>query len=186
MKTLIFNGSPRKNGDTVFLINELIEYLRGEVNVINTYLSPIKPCLDCRYCWKNCGCSIKDEMQVIYDYIKDCDNIIIASPLYFSELTGSLLAVGSRLQMFYASKRFVKINQIQKKKNGAIILCGGGDGGPEKAEETAKTLLKLMNSQVIKTIYSLKTDDIPSKDDNSAKQQILDLAISLNKIADYN
>jgi multimeric flavodoxin WrbA len=43
MKTLIFNGSPRKNGDTVFLINKLKESLNGEIKVIDTYLSPIKP-----------------------------------------------------------------------------------------------------------------------------------------------
>ena len=27
-------------------------------------------------------------MQEIYKYIQECDNIMIASPLYFSELTG--------------------------------------------------------------------------------------------------
>lgn len=182
MKTLIFNGSPRKNGDTAFLINKLKELLHGEVNVINTYFSPIKPCIDCRYCWKNCGCAIKDEMQDLYDYIKECDNIIIASPLHFSELTGTLLAVASRLQTFYASKRFLGINQVQKKKRGAIILCGGGDGSPEKAEGTAKTLLKSMNAEVIGKVYSLNTDAVPSKNDNYAIEQINDLANKLNNM----
>ena len=182
MKTLIFNGSPRIKGDSAYLINILVEVLNGDVKIINTYLSTIKPCSDCRYCWKHCGCSIKDEMQEIYNYIIDCDNIIIASPLYFSELTGSLLNVTSRLQTFYASKRFLGIQQVQKKKRGAIILCGGGDGGSKKAEETAQTLMKLMNVEVIETILSLKTDNVSSKNDMNAIAQVKKLAVKFNQI----
>jgi multimeric flavodoxin WrbA len=182
MKTLIFNGSPRKNGDTVFLINKLKESLNGEVRVIDAYFTEISPCIDCRYCWKNCGCAIQDEMQEVYSFIKECDNIVIASPVYFSELTGSLLTLASRLQTFYSSKRFLGISQIQKKKKGAVILCGGGDGAPDRAEATAKDLLKMMGAELNTSIRSLNTDNIPSRDDNTAKAQIDELAVSLNNL----
>lgn len=33
MKTIIFNGSPRKEGDTVSLINKVIENLNGEYKI---------------------------------------------------------------------------------------------------------------------------------------------------------
>lgn len=42
MKTLIFNGSPRKDGDTVSLINELVDQLNGEYRIVNTYNCKIK------------------------------------------------------------------------------------------------------------------------------------------------
>ena len=90
MKTLILNGSPRVHGDTVSLINELTKSLDGEYRIVDAYRSNISPCLDCRFCWENSGCAIKDEMQEIYSYIEDCDNIVIASPIYFSELTGKM------------------------------------------------------------------------------------------------
>ena len=35
MKTLIINGSPRKNGDTTSLINILTEQLNGEYKIID-------------------------------------------------------------------------------------------------------------------------------------------------------
>lgn len=180
MKTLIFNGSPRENGDTSFLVNELISKLEGEVKVVNTFFSSVEPCNDCRACWVNVGCIIDDEMQDIYDYIKECDNVVIASPLHFSELTGTMLNVMSRLQTYYASKRFLKINQVEKRKKGALILCGGGDGGAEKAEDTADALFRLMNAKKVLTICTLKTDDIPSKDDNTAIAAIAHLAETLN------
>lgn len=181
MKTLIFNGSPRKKGDTAFLIQRLKAGLQGEVLVIDTHNSPIKPCTDCRYCWKKPGCSIPDEMQAVYAYIKDCDNIVIASPIYFSELTGTLLAVCSRLQTFYASRRFLKISQIAKKKKGAVILCGGGEGAPEKAQSTAKTILREMNAELVGMVQSLHTDRVPAREDQNALQELGALIELLNQ-----
>lgn len=81
MKTLIFNGSPRINGDTESLIDIVKVNLPDECRVVNAYRCNISPCMDCRYCWENQGCSIQDEMQEIYDYIQLCDNILIASPI---------------------------------------------------------------------------------------------------------
>lgn len=183
MKTLIFNGSPRKNGDTAFLIDQLKNSLLGEVKVVCSYRSEIQPCSDCRYCWKSVGCCIDDGMQQVYGDIKEADGIVIASPLYFSELTGSLLSLFSRLQTFYASKRFLKIQQLEKPKIGALILCGGGDGDPGKAEKTARTLFGLMNAKNCRAVYSLKTDVMPSRNDAEAIRQIKSLAKYFNDYA---
>lgn len=180
MKTLIFNGSPRKNGDTSFLCKTLSDNLSGEVKVVYSFGSKISPCTDCRFCWKNVGCCIKDEMQEIYEDIKAADCIIIASPVYFSELTGTLLAMMSRLQTFYTSRRFLKVNQIEKPKIGGVILCGGGDGSPEKAVDTAKTLFKFMNTTLHTTIVSHNTDFLSAKDDENAIAQVKMLADFIN------
>ena len=101
MKTMILNGSPRKSGDTASLISIITQNIDGNYRIFDAYRCNISPCLDCRYCRQNDGCIIKDEMQEIYGYIQECDNILIASPLYFSELTGKLLDVGSRLQTYF-------------------------------------------------------------------------------------
>ena len=108
MKTLILNGSPRKNGDTVSLIHIFLEGLEGEYKLVNAYEDGIGPCIDCRFCWEHDGCSIQDGMQEVYEYIQVCDNILIASPIYFSEITGKLLDLGSRLQTYFCSSFFVK------------------------------------------------------------------------------
>ncbi len=145
MKTLLFFGSPRPNGDTYSLINLLLPHIVGDHKIINAYKSAISPCIDCRYCWTHAGCAIQDEMQEIYRYIQECDNIIIASPIYFSELTSKLLDVGSRLQTYFCARFFRKEEPIPKKKRGAVILVGGGDGNVEKPYDTACTLLHHMN-----------------------------------------
>ncbi|WP_169717969.1 hypothetical protein SPSIL_030240 [Sporomusa silvacetica DSM 10669] len=43
MKTLIINGSPRKNGHAMTLVNEMTKYLNGEVRIIHTYYDDISP-----------------------------------------------------------------------------------------------------------------------------------------------
>ena len=169
MKTLIFNGSPRKNGDTVSLLKRFIEQLSGEYKIVEAYRANISPCLDCRYCKTQSGCAIKDEMQEVYDYLKDCDNVLIASPVYFSELTGPLLSVGSRLQTYFCSRFFRKEESGLTKKKGAVLLVGGGDGKPDKAYETAKVLLKNMNCKEIHPLVcSHNTDRVPAIEDAKA------------------
>ena len=69
MKTLIINGSPRKNGDTVALIEALTQRLSGEIRVISCH-DDISPCIDCRFCWKQEGCAVQDDMQEIYEKVR--------------------------------------------------------------------------------------------------------------------
>ena len=181
MKTLIFSGSPRKNGDTAHLIRLLTENLDGEYRIVDAYHCSISPCVDCRWCKKNSSCAINDEMQEIYDYIRECDNIVIASPVYFSELTGKLLDVASRLQVFFCARFFRRETPILKEKKGAIVLVGGGAGGPDKAISTATMLLHQMRSRDIHApVLSLSTDRTPAIEDAQACEGILDIARFFN------
>lgn len=173
MKTLIFNGSPRKKGDCSSVLKKITDHLDGAYKIVNSYFDNIKPCIDCHYCWTKSGCSLEDKMQSIYDYIQDCDNIIIVSPIYFSELTGSLLSVMSRLQTYYCARMFRGENPILKSKQGFIVLVGGGDGGMEKAISTAKILLKQMNCDLISepVIYH-NTNIKPACEDSSFMERV--------------
>lgn len=179
MKTLIFNGSPRENGDTVSLIKKITEKIVGEYKIVNAYRCDISPCIDCRYCWENSGCKINDEMQEIYNYIQECDNILIASPIYFSELTGKLLDVGSRLQTYFCAECFRNEKTITKQKKGAVILVGGGDGNINTAYSTACVLLHRMNcNNIQEVVYSHNTNERPAIDD-------VDTMLGLNRILDF-
>ena len=181
MKTLIFNGSPRKNGDTASLLRILTENLDGEVKIVNAYTCGISPCIDCRYCWKHNGCAIKDGMQEIYNYIQECDNIVIASPVYFSELTGMLLALGSRLQTYVAARYMRKERPVEKSKKGAVILVGGGSGGVERAFETTREWMKVMNcTEQHELVASCRTDHVPAIEDEQAVAGVKSIAAFFN------
>ncbi len=180
MKTLIINGSPRSRGDTAFLLGELKKHLRGEIVEIRAYDGTIRPCVDCRACKAQKGCVINDDMALIYK--GDFDNVVIASPLYMSNLTAPLMGIASRFQAFYCAKRFLKDEFIFSEKKAALILVGGGDGGPEKAIDLALWMFKKMNAWGFEahTILSLKTDDIPACQDALAIEKTRDIAAYFN------
>ncbi|HZW50166.1 MAG TPA: GNAT family N-acetyltransferase [Bacillota bacterium] len=179
-RSLIFNGSPRKHGNTAYLIQTLREQLTGEVRIVNAYDCKISPCIDCRYCWTHEGCSIQDEMQEIYQEIERCDNVVIASAIQFSELSGALLAVTSRLQTYYAAKRIRKVKTKIKAKLGGVILCGGGDGSADRARDTASILLHEMNAKKVGEATSLQTDHLSAAQDEKALQALTELVVKFN------
>ncbi len=181
MKTLILNGSPRRKGDTVSLINKLTEQLNGEYKVVDAYYSNISPCVDCRYCWSNDGCSTDDEMTEIYNYLIDCDNVVIASPVYFSQPTGTLLDVCSRFQTYFAARHFRNKNPKLKPKKGAVILVGGGDGNPEDAYKTVCDTIHHINAtEIYPLVGSFNTNKISAKEDNHVINDIKHIADFLN------
>ena len=183
MKTLIFNGSPKRNGDTAALIREFTKYLNGDVRVVSSHFNNISPCLDCRYCWSNPGCIINDDMQDVYPYLEACDNLVIASPVWFSELSGPLLTLASRIQTYYAAKLFRNQPIRIKHKNGILILVGAEKGTEEKASSTAHTILKHMNAlPCIASVFSLNTNDVPAEDDLSALAAARNAALLLNQL----
>ncbi len=177
MKTLVIFGSPRRNGDTAYLVKRLLESLGGEHMTVDCYHENISPCIDCRACRKSGKCSINDGMQKVYDYLDICDNIVIASPIYFSELTGRLLDVCSRYQLYFSQRRFRGISVPPKNKKGGVILVGGGSGGKDKAFSTAKEIFRMLSvSDVFPPVCSPNTDTVPAKDDKNALAEISELA----------
>lgn len=181
MKTLILNGSPHANGDTAALVNILKQHLEGEIHEISCYRSGISPCVDCRRCMREPGCAIQDEMQALYPLLAECDCIVIASPVYFSQPTPPLMAVASRLQTWFCASRFRREPVNIKPKTGGIIFTGGGSGSAEPAVETARMLLRCM--RVKKTgpiVLSTNTDQLRAREDASAIEAAACLAHFLN------
>ncbi|MCH4889601.1 flavodoxin family protein [Acidaminobacter sp. JC074] len=183
MKTLIINGSPRKKGDSMAIVDEMLKYLDGEVKFIHTYYADISPCLDCRFCMKNSGCCIDDEMQEVYKLLSEVDNVIITSPIYFSELTGKLLSFASRLQTYYVQRVMKKDESFKlKEKNGLLILTGGGDGKPTPAIDRAGIIFRFINAKSIGTIMSLNTNNVSATHDQVALAQAREYALKLNEL----
>ena len=182
MKTLILNGSPRKDGDTVFLIKKLLSRLQGDYKIVDCYTADIAPCIDCRSCREKLSCPMKDEMQKIYAYLLECDHVIIASPVHYAELSSGLLKVASRFQIYSSAQIFRHDALPVIAKHCAVLLTQGGSGGAESAYETARLILQSIG---IKEIYPLvcsgNTDRLPAADDEKAISDVLKLAEWLNR-----
>ena len=175
-KTLIINGSPRINGNTAALIDELKRHLEGEVVELSAFRSNIAPCVDCRSCWTTAECVVHDEMQVIYD--DDFDNVVVASPVYYGTLPGSVLSLMSRLQPWHAATFFLKEPLQQRPKKSAAILTAGGKGNEERAHHHMRALFRMLNASGFEEhiAYSPRTDTFPASEDEVAKAEIARIA----------
>ena len=180
MKTLIVNGSPRPNGNTAALLRELRAHLGGEVHEISAFYDRIAPCTDCRGCWKAARCVVHDGMDVIYG--DDFDNVVIASPVYYGTLPGSVLSLMSRMQPWHVAAHFLNKPLPQRPKKAAAILTAGGKGNAEKAHMHLNAFFRMLNARGFRehTACSANTDTIPADRDEAAKKQVIEIARWLN------
>ena len=184
MKTLILNGSTRRDGDTARLIGEFRAHLEGEIVELSCF-DGFSPCTDCRACWISPGCSLPDGMREVYPFFEACDNLVIASPVWFSELSGPLLNLASRLiQPYFAARRFRGEVLAIRQKRGVLILTAGGEKRTEeKAAATAHTLFRSMNAlPVVANAFSLNTDTLPASEDPAALGAAREAARLLNRL----
>lgn len=180
MKTLLINGSPRPKGNTAALIRELKRHLKGEVIEISAFYSNIAPCVDCRGCWETAQCVVHDEMDLIYG--DDFDNVVIASPVYYGTLPGSLLSLISRMQPWHAATYFLKEPLDLRPKKSAVILTAGGKGNEERALIHANCFFRMVNARGYEDhiACSPNTDTIPAEQDENAKAQVREITHWLN------
>lgn len=125
MKILVLNGSPRKHGNTMKMIETFQEGAMSvdhQVNVVNVAYQKISGCLACEYCHQkeNGICVQKDDMQNIYTLLKETEMLVIASPIYYHGITGQLKCVIDRLYAVLYPKEVVK-----SLKKVAMILSSG-------------------------------------------------------------
>ncbi len=128
MKALILMGSPHKNGDTAVLVEDFMKNFKGDSKIIYLYShlqeKGIKPCIDCGYCKKEKGCIIPDDFKELL--ADDYDVLVIASPIYMSNLTPPLWSVISRFNYVFNNKQNLSSTITFKEKIGVVLLVAGG------------------------------------------------------------
>ncbi len=116
MQILVLNGSPRPNGNTEQMIEAFrrgAEEADHQVEVVDVCKKNIKGCLACEYCHtKGHGeCVQKDDMQKVYELLKDADMLVLASPIYYHGISGQLKCVIDR---FYSAAYPIGPDKLKK------------------------------------------------------------------------
>ncbi len=125
------SGSPKKAGNTEFLLNEALSTAeeRG-FETVRLLCSDLKVdfCTDCGDCSKGKACPKEDDMVKVLDLLEKASGIIVASPVYFGSVTAQLKTVFDRT--IPLRRQGFKL----KDKVGCAIAVGGSrNGGQEKA-----------------------------------------------------
>ena len=101
-KIVILNGSPRKKGNTSALVKSFTEGAEASGNTVTEFFLGGMNIHGCRGCFgghssKDCPCVQQDDMNQIYPAVRDCDVIVLASPLYYWNMSGQLRTAVDRL-----------------------------------------------------------------------------------------
>lgn len=166
MKSIIFVGSPKRHGHTMALVEEVSKYIEGDVEIINVFdYQHIKSCIDCGYCTRKPGCSIKDGFEEILKKINEADAFVIAAPMWLGNLPGPLLTFFSRLQTISCGLIFRKDITHQWDKAGLFIMTTGAKWhSMSKAVETSiEFIFSHLDAGICDFIYATDTDHVPAK-----------------------
>jgi multimeric flavodoxin WrbA len=133
MKVLAIVGSPHANGNTSYLADQALKELSSqgvETEKIVLGQCVINPCQGHDKCGTFTQCKQKDDAPGIIEKFNEADGIILASPVYFFDITAQMKA-------FIDRNFFTFTHGGQKKASCAGLMAIGGGGG---ADETIATL----------------------------------------------
>ncbi len=150
MNILGISGSPRAKGNTAYAVRFALEILKKKgfkTKYISLAGRKIKPCTACFKCAETYACFQKDDMKEIISAMKQCDGLIIGSPVYLGMVSGQLKTMMDRcVQMRPNYGRA----PVMSGKIGAAIACGNSrNGGQEITLQNIQTFFLQMNMQVI-------------------------------------
>jgi len=91
MKILGICGSHRDESNTNKLVKKVAEASGCDFELIYLGKLDIKPCSGCGACMMNEGeCSIRDDMDQVYEKLLQADGLIIGGPTYFFDINGAV------------------------------------------------------------------------------------------------
>jgi multimeric flavodoxin WrbA len=107
MKIIGFIASPRKEGNTAWIVNKILEGAKEEGAETQSWSISdldIKPCQSCYGCrhgelggQSDLRCIINDDMQKLYDALEHADALVLGSPVYMGQMSAQAKIFTDRL-----------------------------------------------------------------------------------------
>ncbi|MBI5680820.1 MAG: flavodoxin family protein [Methanobacterium sp.] len=121
-------GSPRKKGNTSYLVERSLEAAKNvgaEIESIHLGKIEIEPCNACDICKSTGECPKDDDINDVLIKLQNADGLIIGSPVYFGN-------VSSQLKILIDRSRPLRSDfKLKDKVCGAIAVGAARNGGQE-------------------------------------------------------
>ncbi len=148
MKVLLVNGSPHPKGCTYTALQEVAGQLEKEgVESVLLQLGtrPVQDCIACGKCAETGLCVFKDDaVNEAIGLLKECDGLVVGSPVYYGGPTGSLCAFLDRLC-------FRKAAPYAGKPAACVVSCRRG--GATAAFERLNQFFGMLNMPIVTSQY---------------------------------
>ena len=104
MKVLMINGSPHAKGNTYIALHEMEKIFAEEgieTEILHIGNKDIRGCIACHSCAQNGKCVFDDLVNETAPKFRECDGLVVASPVYYASANATLVAFLDRL--FYST-----------------------------------------------------------------------------------
>ena len=140
MKIIAVVGSPRSNGNTSYLVDEILREiekhgLETEKIMLGEYR--VGPCLGHQNCSSFTECIQKDDAGRILENFRQADAFILASPVYYYTITAQMKAFIDRNYFLYTHG--IPLNA---RYAGTIAVAGGA--GLERTDADLRRFARMM------------------------------------------
>ena len=127
MKVIGFNGSPRKNANTATLVETVLKGAASkgaETRLVNLNELNMRGCQGCEVCTKEPGqCAYEDDLTPLLEELKECDAIVLGSPIYWFRVSAQLNFSSSIPARFATSVcRFISMLRFCQERYPATAL----------------------------------------------------------------
>ena len=125
MNILAVSCSPRKNGATVEVLEEVLKGSREEGSNVELYSvsgKTLNGCFSCYACSEKGKCVQQDDMDELYSKMVEADGIVFGTPIYYYGMTAQAKAIIDRTFSLNTPERSLK------NKVGGIVSVAGSLG----------------------------------------------------------
>ena len=166
MDMLIVLGSPRKNGNSELLAQQVAKGFESEGGRVVDYLRlnnlSIRPCQGCGGCDKSGICVIKDDMVEIYEQVDAADRLLLVSPIYFYSISAQAKIFTDRMQARWARRYNLKERFRQDEDRRGYLLSTAATKGRklfEGSEIVARYLFDALDMKCGEPLLVNEVDD---------------------------
>jgi multimeric flavodoxin WrbA len=182
-KVLVLLGSPRRKGNSAILAEQISKGARsGKAKVETIYLhgKKIAPCKACMCCQRkgSKGCSIKDDMQEIYPKLLEAEAWVIASPVYWFNMSAQTKLCMDR----WFALRAYKKNPYIGKRIAVAMTYGDEDpfgSGCINALRTFQDAFNYTGADLVGMVYGSAVEEGEIKSNKKLMQKALELGKEL-------
>ena len=133
MKIIGFIASPRKEGNTAWIVNKILEGAQeqgAETQAWSFSDLAIKPCQSCYGCKQgDQGGIINDDMQKLYNALEQADALVLGSPVYMGQMSAQAKIFTDRLFAQFSPRFSPYFKENAKKKLVLVFTQGNPDAG---------------------------------------------------------
>lgn len=186
MKIIGFTASPRKEGNTAWIVNKILEGAKEQgAETQSWYFSDldIKPCQGCLCCHDkgDRGCIINDDMQKLYDAIEHADALVLGSPIYMGQMSAQAKIFTDRL-FAQISPRFSPHYKEKATKKKLILVFTQGNPDPGMFQvyfDYTKKMFQLLEFDVKEVVVVAGTRNGPAHERKNLHTVMKDIGSSL-------